>query len=210
MSQPCQNLATCYPNITIPEGYSCACRVGYSGINCEIDIGACRADSSCLYGGTCNETSILTSCHCPPGKIGDYCQYESSACDPIRCENGGVCVSIFGNWSCRCVNPSLYSGTFCEIKSSSLQVKEIISRSFASVAIGCISTVVGFVLLMDFLKYCCHVDPVAEERDYYREREYEEKKKRREKNRRRLGLPIHHGPATTVLRFRYIPGEEDS
>lgn len=208
MSQPCQNLASCYANVTFPLGYTCTCTPGYSGFNCEIDERTCRPGSSCLYGGSCNETSNITDCTCPAGKIGDHCEYEYDTCSPIKCENGGICVSIYGNWSCRCVDSTIYSGTYCEVKSTSLRVKEIVSRSFASIAIGCISTVVGFVLLMDLLKYGFHIDLVAEERDYYRDREYEKRKAQRDQARRRRGLPVYGSGPTTVMRFQYIPGNE--
>ena len=134
--------------------------MGFTGIHCEVDTRACRPSQPCLYGGSCNETLNDTSCACPAGKTGDNCQYQMDICANITCQNDGVCQSLYSNWSCLCTNNQLYSGIYCEVKSNSLRIKEICSRSFAGVAIGCIVTVLGFVLIMDILKYLFHVDPV--------------------------------------------------
>ncbi|CAF1140868.1 unnamed protein product [Adineta steineri] len=156
MTQPCLNSATCHTNASALLGYICACVTGYSGTNCEYDVPSC---SNCLNGGKCNSTANETTCTCPTGKLGGHCQYEVDICANITCQNYGVCSSSYGNWSCECINPDFYSGTYCQIKSSSLHVKEIVSRSFACVAIGCISTVIGFIILMDVLKYGFHINP---------------------------------------------------
>ena len=42
MQKPCQNLGTCINNITIPQGYICACQSGFNGINCQFDIRPCK------------------------------------------------------------------------------------------------------------------------------------------------------------------------
>jgi len=199
MVQPCLNLATCYQNISLPLGYTCLCVSGYSGVNCEVDERVCRPGLTCLYGGTCNETSNDTNCVCPQGKIGDHCEYEVDLCSNISCQNSGKCVSVYGNWSCLCTNNELYSGVYCEIKSSSLIIKEMISRSFACVAIGCISTVIGFVLLMDVLKYFFNIDPVhknipsnkTKQKNYHRQ---ERQKKKINKSKQPM----------VAVRFHYI------
>ena len=89
--------------------------------------------------------------------------HEIDICANISCKNDAQCASSYGNWSCLCTNTELYSGAYCQIKSSSLITKEIVSRSFGGVAIGCISTVVGFVIIMDVLKYGFNIDPVDNE-----------------------------------------------
>ena len=198
MTQPCLNLAQCYPNATLPLGYLCSCVFGFEGVHCEIDNRACRPDSTCLYGGVCNDTSNVTSCICPTGKTGEQCQYTVDVCSNITCENAAQCVSVNGNWSCLCTNPDLYSGTYCQIKSSALRTKEMFSRSFAGIAIGCICAVVGFVLIMDVLKYFLNVDPVGGElRAVRRKREREHQKKRMKR--------VVKQPAV-VVRFQYVHG----
>lgn len=195
MSQPCLNLARCYPNISIPLGYQCICVIGFTGIHCEVDTRSCRPSQPCLYGGSCNETLNDTNCACPAGKTGDNCQYQMDICANISCQNDGVCKSLYSNWSCLCTNSELYSGIYCEVKSTSLRIKEIYSRSLAGVAIGCISTVVGFVLIMDLLKYCCHIDPVDYELRHIRKR----KEIRQRKISKSKQPPV-------ITRFEYVNG----
>jgi hypothetical protein len=45
MSQPCLNAATCFPNNTLPAGYSCNCQSGYTGYDCEYDNRACTENT---------------------------------------------------------------------------------------------------------------------------------------------------------------------
>ena len=45
MSKPCRNAATCLPNKTLPYGYRCNCKTGYSGDNCEYDERACKENT---------------------------------------------------------------------------------------------------------------------------------------------------------------------
>ena len=52
-----------------------------------------------------------------------------------------------------------YSGRHCEIKASSMAVKQAVSRSFASVAIVALICVAIFIVTMDVLKYGFGVDP---------------------------------------------------
>lgn len=136
-----------------------------------------------------NETSF--TCQCIQGYEGTQCQLESNMCDNITCENKGTCVSSYMTWSCECLDDLLYSGTYCQDKSSTLAVKEALSKSFAVVAIVAICCVAGFIIIMDILKYVFKIDPVDRER--YRlkmEKEKEEKlrfkkKKKPTKRRRR-------------------------
>ena len=204
MAQPCLNSATCFSNVSLPWGYVCICVVGYSGVRCEIDTRVCRPGLSCLYGGTCNQTTGSTDCHCPYGKNGDHCENELNICANITCENRGQCVSSFGNWTCRCINDNFYTGTYCEHRSSYLVVREIISRSFAAVAIGCMATVVSFVVIMDLLKYGCHIDPVADERRSQREKENSRHREKREKERERRRKMLNGHQPPMALRFQYV------
>jgi hypothetical protein len=205
MAQPCLNLATCYQNSSLPLGYTCSCVQGFSGVSCEVDERVCRPDATCLNGGTCNETLNESTCICPTGKTGDHCEFEVDICANVSCKNNGQCVSNYGNWSCVCVNNNLYSGTYCQISSSALRTKEIISRSFGCIAIGCISAVVAFILIMDVLKYVFNIDPVDNELRAFRQRKYgyrERARRRQEAERKRkeqnLVQPV------VAVRFQYV------
>ena len=197
MADPCLNAAICRPNETLPLGYVCDCRTGFFGESCETDARVCRAASTCLFGGSCNQTANSSLCKCPEGKTGANCQSEVPVCSSIKCENGAKCVSSFGNWSCRCSNDQLYSGTYCENKASSLKAKEVVSRSFAAVAIACLATVITFVLVLDVLKYGFKIDATANDIETKRRQYYE---RRRDAQRKRMGL---NRPSVAV-RFQYV------
>ncbi|CAF0764349.1 unnamed protein product [Adineta ricciae] len=205
MAQPCLNLATCFPNTSMPLGYVCTCQVGYTGANCEIDNTSCSSNSVCLSGGSCNSTANETTCKCPVGKTGSHCEYETNVCANITCQNDGLCVSKYGNWSCVCTNSDLYSGTYCEYKSSSLRAKEVVSRSFACVAIGCISTVIAFIIIMDILKYGFKVNPAGSEIQTWREKKRLQRRAMRRQGERsrkkKIDNPRMHASA---VRFNYI------
>ncbi|CAF0966137.1 unnamed protein product [Adineta steineri] len=202
MTQPCLNSATCHTNASALLGYVCACVTGYSGTNCEYDVPSC---SNCLNGGKCNSTANETTCTCPTGKLGGHCQYEVDICANITCQNYGVCSSSYGNWSCECINPDFYSGTYCQIKSSSLHVKEIVSRSFACVAIGCISTVIGFIILMDVLKYGFHINPSEHDLESWKAKKnyHRRKEERRRADERQKKYNLSKQPILAI-RFSYI------
>jgi hypothetical protein len=197
--QPCFNLATCYPNASLPLGYACSCVSGFSGVNCEVDNRACRPGLTCLNGGTCNETSNETNCICPRGKTGLHCESEVDICSNISCQNKGQCISSYGNWSCLCTNPTLYSGLYCQTESSSLRTKQMVSRSFAGIAIGCIVTVITFVLIMDILKYLFHIDPV--DKNFRTKKEKKENQRLQERRKKK----IHKSKQPVIaVRFQYI------
>jgi len=68
------------------------------------------------------------------------------------------------------------------VKSSSLKQKELLSKSFAIIAIVALSCVVAFVIIMDILKYVFNIDPVDRERRRLRlENEKQQEKKLRRK-----------------------------
>jgi hypothetical protein len=102
-------------------------------------------------------------------------------CLNITCQNKGHCVSSNLSWSCHCLDPFLYYGRYCEHKSTSLLTKEILSKSFASVAITAIIVVMLFVVIMDILKYGFGIDPVDRERQLMKSKQ---EKKRLNKNKR--------------------------
>ncbi|CAF5178158.1 unnamed protein product [Rotaria magnacalcarata] len=193
MTNPCLNSATCQLNSTLEIGYYCICVTGFSGTYCELNHRSCRPGVTCLNGGACNGAV----CVCPTGKDGAYCQNEVSICGSIKCENDAQCVSNYGNWSCRCTNNELYSGIYCEIESSSLRAKQLISRSLASVAIGCLVAVITFVILMDVLKYWFKIDPVHKDVDA---------SKNKNENNERKKKSIKPKQPVIAVRFRYIHG----
>ncbi|CAF1163194.1 unnamed protein product [Rotaria sordida] len=127
-----------------------------------------------------NKTTF--KCICKPGYNGPQCELISDMCINIKCENKGVCISSHLSWRCHCLDSSLYSGKYCEKISTSLIIKQILSKSFASVAIVAIIAVFLFVIIMDILKYVFKIDPVDRER---RLMKLKQKKKYLNKNRKK-------------------------
>jgi hypothetical protein len=80
-----------------------------------------------------------------------------------------------------------YGGRICEVVDKRLITLQMISRSFAYVAIIAIVGVAMFVVIMDVLKYCFDIDPV-------------DRKCRTTKSKKKK-KPIQ------IIRFRYIHAE---
>ena len=134
-------------------------------------------------------------CECVEGYNGVYCQLKVNLCSNITCENRGTCQTVELQWKCLCLDSSLYYGDYCQFKTTKLQIREILSKSFASIAIGAIIATCTFIAVMDILKYAFHIDPVERERESYR---------RRREERRRARRPIKNNQPKIALRFQYV------
>ncbi|PIN95737.1 hypothetical protein AB205_0128190 [Aquarana catesbeiana] len=111
--KPCRNGASC--TNTGQGSYSCNCRPGFTGTNCEIESNEC-ASNPCRNGGSCNDLENDYKCVCPRGFYGKNCDISAMTCADGPCFNGGTCVekSIVGGYVCRC--PVNYHGSNCEKK----------------------------------------------------------------------------------------------
>jgi hypothetical protein len=134
-------------------------------------------------------------CECTEGYDGVYCELTVDLCANITCENRGMCQTYDLIWKCLCLDPSLYYGDYCQYETGKLKLHIILSKSFASIAIGAIITTCTLVVVMDVLKYAFNIDPVAYERESYR---------RRMEERRRARRPIISGEPKLALRFQYV------
>jgi hypothetical protein len=131
-----------------------------------------------LFPGICNETSNTTfNCSCPEGWIGDHCEVKQDYCAKVKCLNNGVCRSLFLNYSCECLGTS-YSGRNCEITSKTTAVFKIVSKSCGYIAILSLTLVVGFIVVMDILKYGFGIDPVKDDLERIRRKKQAKKAKR--------------------------------
>ena len=129
-----------------------------------------------------NQTTF--DCNCIKGYNGAHCESLENMCKNITCENRGTCFQSFLNWTCECLSASMFHGRYCEHKSTALVVQQILSKSFASIAISAIVILFSFVIIMDILKYGFGIDPVDRERRLMRlehEKEQLKKKKTRKK-----------------------------
>ncbi|CAF0759798.1 unnamed protein product [Adineta ricciae] len=198
--EPCENNAECISNSSYPLGYHCQCLSDeYSGYNCENDNRDCKNDT-CWHDGKCIQDSIAIDnkttfvCLCRQGYEGLNCELVSNMCTNITCENRGACRSSELSWQCHCVDPTVYSGVYCEHESKSLVVKKALGKSFASIAIAAIVVVFLFVIVMDVLKYGFMIDPVERERQLMKD-------ERKKKKKKKVDKKIH---GRIAIRFVYI------
>ncbi|XP_036440346.1 LOW QUALITY PROTEIN: aggrecan core protein [Colossoma macropomum] len=63
--------------------------------------------------GSCSVQDGVGLCHCPPGLMGNECQFEVDVCHSNPCANGATCVEVEDAFKCLCL-PS-YGGDRCEI-----------------------------------------------------------------------------------------------
>ncbi|XP_017571929.1 aggrecan core protein isoform X2 [Pygocentrus nattereri] len=63
--------------------------------------------------GSCSVQDGVGLCHCPPGLLGNECQFEVDVCHSNPCANGATCVEVEDAFKCLCL-PS-YGGDRCEI-----------------------------------------------------------------------------------------------
>ncbi|XP_044231956.1 protein delta homolog 1 isoform X1 [Thunnus albacares] len=121
-SRPCAGNATCIE--TGEGGYLCICPHGYAGENCHLKRGVCLTNgyqhlrfyfnSPCQNGGTCTDTdgsAADSSCLCPPGFSGDFCEISVDSCKPNPCLNGGNCTNHGLAFTCIC--PHGFTGFTC-------------------------------------------------------------------------------------------------
>lgn len=115
---PCQNGGTCSQS---GGNYTCACKPGYSGTNCETQSNACAANP-CMNGTCVNDASQPEgyTCTCPPGVVGPKCQYNDTCAQvgQFVCMNGGTCNNVLPPggtrpYSCTCANG--FTGSNCQI-----------------------------------------------------------------------------------------------
>ena len=110
--------------------------------------------------GTClNQSNTEFLCICVADWMGIHCETIVNYCQNITCQNNGVCRSLFGDYKCECLGDS-YSGRHCEITKNTIYILQIVSKSFASIAIIFIISVFVFVGTLDVLKHVFHIDPV--------------------------------------------------
>ncbi|KAG8515122.1 Protein crumbs-1, partial [Galemys pyrenaicus] len=103
------NEATCLSEI---GRYTCICPLGYSGINCELEVDECWSQS-CLHGATCQDTVGADLCGCAPGFLGDRCKLNIDECASQPCLSGGLCQDGANIYSCDFTG-SGFTGTHCE------------------------------------------------------------------------------------------------
>ncbi|XP_011480461.1 delta-like protein C isoform X2 [Oryzias latipes] len=108
--KPCKNGASC--TNTGKGSYTCTCRPGYLGKDCETETNECDSNP-CRNGGSCKDLLNDYSCACPQGFYGKNCEVSAMTCADGPCFNGGTCMEEgTGGYSCHC--PAGYTGSNCE------------------------------------------------------------------------------------------------
>ena len=207
--QPCLNDGTCINTNLTHIGYECLCQSQFNGTQCQLDNRPCRLDTCWNNGtivsflliinevlliilGTCYPSINTTfTCQCSAGWQGQHCENQINYCQNSQCLNGGVCRSVFLNYTCLCLGQS-YSGRHCEFTSSRMILLQTVSKSFASIAIIAMLFAALFIITMDILKYCFNIDPLKKQMKRYRK-----KKKNRLKYPRTRRVPhVQSGPSS--------------
>ncbi|KXJ04239.1 Fibropellin-1, partial [Exaiptasia diaphana] len=84
---PCQNNGVCTDLI---NDYSCACKPGWTGKQCDTDIDECQSNP-CTHGECKNGVNDYT-CTCKPGYEGKNCDKDRDECHSNPCKNQGTCI----------------------------------------------------------------------------------------------------------------------
>lgn len=124
---PCQNMGACTNGAG--DAYSCTCKNGYRGNNCEIPppecitenpcqsgVCACAGEPSTYFGNDCRDEMV---CFCYPDRNGTLCdQVVQCPTDPAYdpCKNNGTCTPTQdGNsFTCDCSTSDGFTGPTCE------------------------------------------------------------------------------------------------
>ncbi len=123
-----------------------------------------------------NETNFI--CNCTQGHTGIHCEQIINYCNNVTCLNKGICRPLLLGYKCECLSGS--EGHHCEQVATSIIIRQAVAKSFAYIAIIAMSTVAGFVIVLDILKYVFGIDVTRKERDEIRREQNLHKKINRE------------------------------
>jgi len=118
-------------------------------------------------------------------------------CENVTCLNKGICRPLFLGYKCECLFGS--SGHHCEDIETSIVTRQYIAKSFAYIAIIAISSVAGFIIVLDTLKYVFGIDVTQKERDEIRRERDLHKKINRETQKPRKTVRIRRMNKITPL-----------
>lgn len=95
------------------NNYTCLCRSGYTGIDCDITIDPCTANGNpCSNGATCLALQQgRYKCECISGWEGQHCEKNIDDCAENPCLLGSNCTDLVNDFSCSC--PPGFTGKVC-------------------------------------------------------------------------------------------------
>ncbi|GBP19642.1 Fibropellin-1 [Eumeta japonica] len=98
------------------DNFTCLCRSGYTGVDCDITINPCTANGNpCTNGATCIALQQgRYKCECLPGWEGQLCEINTDDCIEKPCLLGAPCTDLVNDFSCSC--PPGFTGKRCHEK----------------------------------------------------------------------------------------------
>ncbi|EFO91795.1 hypothetical protein CRE_07782 [Caenorhabditis remanei] len=102
------------------ESYDCSCQPGWTGDNCDSEVGSACATSPCRKGATCVAAENSTtgySCICTDKQFGTNCEWDN-ICTSVNCQNGGNCSMILDDSNYFCTCKTGYQGRKCELENT--------------------------------------------------------------------------------------------
>ncbi|CAJ0583605.1 unnamed protein product, partial [Mesorhabditis spiculigera] len=105
--KPCKNGGKC---INTNGTYTCGCKDGWMGQNCDIVKTTSCKDKPCRNAGKCQQVEGSVVCECPKGFAGPLCDVYVSPCEERPCKNG-VCKESGDSYVCEC--SAGYAGKHC-------------------------------------------------------------------------------------------------
>jgi hypothetical protein len=163
---PCLNGATCQskvPDYDSPSysqqessqiNYQCICPIDISGEHCQYSqypYGYCINNGSLISTFDDSNNQSIKTCLCAPGFQGQHCQENIDDCINIHCSNHGICQDEISSYSCLCFNG--FYGSECEQKNVETVLLQVVSKSFATVAILLIAAIAGLFVASDIHTY---------------------------------------------------------
>ncbi len=181
--KPCHNIGNCINDLNVLSGYKCICMSGFNGTHCEHQIGSCKSNTCLNQGlisiiilsenihlhilGICTEVNeTVFICNCTQGRTGIHCEHMINYCDNITCFNKGVCRQLLLNYKCECLHGT--SGNHCEYIATSIIIRQYVAKTFAFIAILAVAIAIGFIVILDVLKYFFGIDITRKEREEIR------------------------------------------
>nr|XP_058953767.1 protein kinase C-binding protein NELL2-like [Pocillopora verrucosa] len=115
---PCKNYGTCQSGFT-RKRYRCLCASGFTGHDCEEDIGedAENTSNSSNENAICENSGGSSKCICKPGFSGDghnCTDIDECAEDPHSCnKDNATCKNTEGSFKCSCKPGFIGDGHSC-------------------------------------------------------------------------------------------------
>jgi preprotein translocase subunit SecG len=141
------------------QQYICECNQYKTGGACQSDSRPCSSNP-CLNNATClnvinqmNQSKFQCNCSNPNLYYGIFCENKFDLCQnsSVCFNNQGYCVVNDTQPMCKCLMG--YSGVNCEILSSALSAKKVITKTTTIIAIVVMGLFILLVIFFDYTKY---------------------------------------------------------